>query len=71
MVLGFARASWRYSKFSSARWQILRARRSSGTVIRLKEVKEPTGKTNELNRRLFLYYTMKDKDWASWLSRIF
>jgi hypothetical protein len=40
-------------------------------IIRLKEVKEPTGKSKELNKKLFIFYTIKDKEWAEWLSRIF
>jgi hypothetical protein len=40
-------------------------------IIRMKEVKEPTGKINELNKRAFIYYTIRDKDWVAWLSRIF
>lgn len=42
-----------------------------GRVIRLKEVKEPTGKINELNKRKFIFYNISDKSWAEWLSRIF
>lgn len=40
-------------------------------LIRIKEVKEPTGKIKELNKKVFIYYTIKDKSWAEWLSRIF
>lgn len=42
-----------------------------GKIMRLKEIKEPTGKTHELNRKLFIYYTINDKNWAEWLSKIF
>ncbi len=42
-----------------------------GKVIRLKEVKEPTGKIKELNKKKFIFYNIKDKTWAEWLSRIF
>lgn len=42
-----------------------------GKVIRLKEVKEPTGKINELNKRKFIFYNIYDQSWADWLSRIF
>lgn len=42
-----------------------------GKFIRLKEVKEPTGKINELNKKVFLFYNISDKSWADWLSRIF
>jgi hypothetical protein len=42
-----------------------------GKLIRLKEVKEPTGKINELNSKKFIFYTISDKPWADWLSRVF
>lgn len=51
--------------------QPLRGAIVDGKVIRLKEVNEPTGKINELNKKLFIYYTIKDKEWAEWLSKIF
>ncbi len=42
-----------------------------GKFIRLKEVKEPTGKIKELNKKIFIFYNIHDKSWAEWLSRIF
>jgi hypothetical protein len=42
-----------------------------GNLIRLKEVKEPTGKIKELNKRKFIFYNISDKSWAEWMSRIF
>jgi len=42
-----------------------------GKFIRLKEVKEPTGKVNELNKNKFIFYNIIDKSWAEWLSKIF
>lgn len=39
--------------------------------FRIKEIKEPTGKINELSKNLFIFYTIKDKDWTIWLSKIF
>lgn len=39
--------------------------------IRLKEIKEPTGKIKELDKKKFIFYTIKDKDWTEWLSKIF
>jgi hypothetical protein len=42
-----------------------------GKLIRLKEVKEPTGKINELNKKKFIFYNITDKSWVDWLSRIF
>ena len=53
------------------REQPLRAFIIDNAVIRVKEVSEPTGKINELNKRMFLYYTIKDKEWIEWLTRIF
>ncbi len=49
----------------------LRAMIIDNQIIRLKEVKEPTGRTRELNKKLFIFYTLNDKEWAEWLSRIF
>ncbi|MBW3011038.1 hypothetical protein KY326_02375, partial [Candidatus Woesearchaeota archaeon] len=40
-------------------------------IFRIKEVKEPTGKIHELDKKVFIYYTIKDKKWAEWISRIF
>jgi hypothetical protein len=53
------------------REQPLRAIVIDNKLFRLKEVKEPTGKINELDRKMFIFYTIKDKEWAEWLSRIF
>jgi hypothetical protein len=39
--------------------------------IRLKEIREPTGKIKELDRKIFIFYTIKDKEWTEWLSKIF
>ncbi|MDP3881888.1 MAG: hypothetical protein Q8Q31_03340 [Nanoarchaeota archaeon] len=49
----------------------LRAAIVDGKLIRMKEVKQPSGKKKELEKALFIYYTMKDKEWAEWLSKIF
>ena len=40
-------------------------------IFRIKEIKEPTGKIKELDKKLFIFYTIKDKDWTEWLSRVF
>jgi hypothetical protein len=53
------------------REQPLRAMIIDGELLDMKEIKEPTGRINELNRKLFLYYTIKDKEWSEWLSNIF
>jgi len=49
----------------------LRAFIIDGKMIRMKEVKEPTGKINELNKKAYLFYTIKDKEWSEWLSKVF
>jgi len=40
-------------------------------MIRIKEIKEPTGKIHELNKKLFIFYTIRDKDWAEWMTSVF
>ncbi|MEK6926653.1 MAG: hypothetical protein AABW50_05235 [Nanoarchaeota archaeon] len=40
-------------------------------IIRIKEITEPTGKINELDKKIFIFYTIKDKSWAEWLAKIF
>ena len=37
----------------------------------IKEIKEPTGKVHELNKRIFIFYSIKDREWCDWLSKIF
>lgn len=49
----------------------LRAIIVDNQTMRLKEVKEPKGKDRELKQPLFLFYTIKDKEWSEWGSRIF
>ncbi len=49
----------------------LRAIIADNKLFRIKEIKEPTGKINELNKKIFIFYTIKDKEWTEWLSRIF
>lgn len=39
--------------------------------IRLKEIKEPTGKIKELDKKKFIFYTIKDHEWTEWLKKIF
>jgi len=51
--------------------QPLRALVIDNKLIRLKEIKEPTDKIHELSKRLFIFYTIKDKGWVEWLTRIF
>lgn len=51
--------------------QPLRAIVIDNQVINMKEIKEPTGRKNELNKKTFIFYTVKDREWSEWLSRIF
>jgi hypothetical protein len=53
------------------REQPLRAIISDNKVLRIKEIKEPTGREHELKKKIFIFYTIKDKEWVEWLSRIF
>jgi len=53
------------------REQPLRAVIIDNKICRIKEIKEPTGKINELNTRVFMYYTIKNKEWVEWLSHVF
>jgi hypothetical protein len=53
------------------REQPLRAIISDNNFFRIKEIKEPTGRFEELEKKLFIFYTIKDKEWISWLQRIF
>lgn len=40
-------------------------------ILRIKEIKEPTGKIHELDKKIFIFYTIKDRDWTAWISKIF
>ncbi|MBI2629470.1 hypothetical protein HYW76_00040 [Candidatus Pacearchaeota archaeon] len=51
--------------------QPLRAIIFDNKTARMKEINEPTGKINELNERVFIFYTIYDKEWIDWLSKIF
>lgn len=53
------------------REQPVRALIIDGRVFNVKEIKEPTGKDKELSKKIFIYYTIKNKDWGEWLSKIF
>jgi len=53
------------------REQPLRALIIDNKILRLKEIKEPTGRINELDKRIFIFYTLTDQGWTEWLSRIF
>lgn len=49
----------------------IRASIIDNKFFRIKEIKEPTGKINELDKKVFIFYTIRDKSWTEWLSRIF
>jgi len=51
--------------------QPLRAFISDDKIARIKEVKEPSGKGGELRERIYIHYTIKDKEWVTWLSKVF
>ncbi|MBU0466092.1 MAG: hypothetical protein KJ718_06445 [Nanoarchaeota archaeon] len=51
--------------------QPLRAVVVDNKLFRMKEIKESTGRKNELGEKTFIFYTIKDKEWAEWLSKIF
>jgi len=53
------------------REQPLRAVIIDNQIIRIKEIKEPTGKSFELSKKMFIFYTIRNKEWAEWLSRLF
>lgn len=44
---------------------------SDEKIIQMKEIKDPTNKENELKSLAVIYYVLKDKEWAEWLSKIF
>ncbi len=53
------------------REQPLRATIIDNKLFNMKEMKEPTGKEKELNKRLFVFYTIKNREWTEWMTRIF
>jgi len=53
------------------REQPLRATIIDNNIINLKEIEEPTGRKNELSEKIYKFYTIKNKEWVEWLSKIF
>lgn len=53
------------------RYQPLRATIIDNKLFDIKEIKEPTGQIHELDKRLFIFYNIRDKEWVEWLTNIF
>ena len=53
------------------REQPLRAFIVDNKILRIREIKEPTGKIHELEEKLFLFYTIRNREWIEWISRVF
>ncbi len=53
------------------RRQPLRVTIIDDKLVNLKEVKEPTMRDKETKEKIFIFYTVKDKEWAEWLAKIF
>ncbi|MEK6886822.1 MAG: hypothetical protein AABW88_03240 [Nanoarchaeota archaeon] len=53
------------------REQPLRATIIDNKISNLKEIKEPTGRNEELSKKSFIFYTIKDKEWIEWMNRVF
>ena len=51
--------------------QPLRATIIDDKLFNIKEEKEPTRRKKELNKKVFIFYTIKNKEWTEWISRIF
>ena len=51
--------------------QPLRAIIVDKSFFNIKETKLPTGREEELSENIFLFYTIRDKDWVEWLTKIF
>jgi hypothetical protein len=53
------------------RAQPMRAIISDRIFFRIKEIEEPTGKVKELDKKVFIFYTIRDREWVDWLAKIF
>lgn len=53
------------------REQPLRVTIIDNKLFNMKEVKEPTGRAHELGKAVFIFYTIRDKEWVAWLTKIF
>ncbi len=52
------------------REQPLRITVVDGEIVNMKEVRIPDSR-RELEKKLIIFYTIKDKDWGEWMSRVF
>lgn len=51
--------------------QPLRITIIDSVFMNIKEVRDPTGKTGELSKKTFIFYSIFDKEWVEWMSKIF
>lgn len=51
--------------------QPIRATIIDDKLINIKEEKEASGRINELEKRVFIFYNITNKDWVAWLTKIF
>lgn len=51
--------------------QPLRGSIIDNKLFQVKEIKEPTGKIHELKEKISISYSIKDKEWVEWLTKIF
>ena len=49
----------------------LRATIIDNKFFDIKEIKEPTGKISELDKKIFIFYNINDKGWTEWMTKIF
>lgn len=49
----------------------LRATIIDQSCFDIKEITEPTGQLRELDKKLFIFYNITDKEWVEWLTKIF
>lgn len=53
------------------REQPLRTTIIDNKLLNMKEVKEPTGREKELIKKTFIFYTITDREWTDWMTKIF
>ena len=53
------------------REQPLRCLIIDNNYFNIKEIKEPTGRSKELDKKVFIFYNIKDKEWTEWISKLF